>query len=170
MQIVVNTKFTLKDYRRLLRAYYYSLTAFKITIIIGILFLSFALVTLIQFGFAITNIGAILPVLIMGLTLTFVRQLLAYYLGGKIYNGSKIHEIIIYRIDDKQFEVHGESFNSTTEWQKMYKVQELNEWFLVFPSKIYFNALPKKDFQFGEIENFRDQLRGMSWLKLKLKE
>jgi len=169
MQIVVHTKFTLKEYRRLLRTYYSSLTAFKIGLIVGILFLSFAFVTLFEFGFGISKIGAVLPVLVMGLASTFASRLLAFYLAGKIYNGSKIHEKIIYRIDEKRFDVQGESFNTTTEWEKMYKVQELNEWFLVFPSKIYFNALPKKDFQFGDIENFRDQLKGMSWLKLKLK-
>jgi len=169
MQIVVHTKFTLKEYRRLLRKFYSTQNSVRISSTIGILFLSTGFIFFIVFGFDFSAIRALFPLMFMGLICTFSGRILASYLADKIYNGSKINEKIIYRIDEKRFDVQGESFTSTTEWEKMYKVQELDEWILVFPTKIYYNAIPKKDFQFGDIENFRDQLKGMNWLKLKLK-
>ncbi len=170
MQIVVHTKFTLNEFKRLLRTYYATQIVYKIFFIFGILNLIVVFLFIIGIGFVTISNEFPVSQLIVGLLFTFGSRFMSAYIASKAYHGSKmLQEKITYRIDEKRFDVQGESFNSTTEWEKMYKVQELKEWFLVFQSKTTFNPIPKKDFQFGDIENFRDQVKAMSWLKLKLK-
>ena len=166
------TKFPLREFRRLLNHFIQINIAFKLFIIFGLLFLVIVLFFLLNFGFTtLSNLGISFFVadyrstfLLSGVDLCRLIWPIEFIMVLK--STKKLYTELTK--NDLMFRENHLPYY--TEWQKMYKVQELNEWILVYPSKISFNAIPKKDFQFGEIENFRDQLKGMSWLKLKLKE
>ncbi len=69
-----------------------------------------------------------------------------YYTAKKRFLGNSIaSETIEYQFDEVNFYSKGESFSSQFSWSKIYKVENLKNWILIYHSEVQMNIINKKD-------------------------
>lgn len=82
-----------------------------------------------------------------------------YRTGKKnFYSHGRLHEKIIYEFTDEEIKQMGETFSLNTGWTKIYKIQERNNWILIYQSRQLFNLIPKESFG-DRLPEFKELVR-----------
>ena len=166
--MTVTTKVDFKDYLKLA----YILTYRKPTMIwisfVGLVMLFFA----ISYFLNVWKIGD--PPyfqLAMGIVFVFLLPFSVYWQAKKNFTSTtRIGEEIKYEFLEDTMKTTGETFTSELTWNKVFKVEEMKDCFLVYHNNLVFNIIPKKYFADDEIKNFRNTVRKFPNLKKKLKK
>lgn len=70
----------------------------------------------------------------------------------------------------EEIKIKGESFYTELTWHKIYKVDELRNWFLIYQNTFSAIIIPKKSFHHNQEEDFKHLLKSIPNLPLYLKE
>ncbi|HLA59247.1 MAG TPA: YcxB family protein [Puia sp.] len=63
----------------------------------------------------------------------------------------------------------GESFYTEFVWEKIFKIDEQKNWFLIYLNSLSAITIPKKDFREGQIEEFKKMLATIPNIPIHLK-
>ncbi|MBF9251753.1 YcxB family protein [Pontibacter sp. 172403-2] len=165
-EITIQSKLTLEKYIRLM----FRLTYRKFIM----LFISFIGVTMLTAGIldfaSVWNSidGPPYFQLIFGTVVVFYLPFTVYRSARKNFlSHANLQENMTYTFTPEQIIIQGETFNSTTSWDKVYKVQELKGWFLIYQSKQVAHLVPKDTFSPEQIFRFREIMAAVPKLKKK---
>jgi hypothetical protein len=164
----IKTSISFKEYAKLL----FDLTYKRpmIRVIVGVALLMVAWIT----GYY----SGILPVpkptyyqYITLIIITVIQPLAIYSTIWKNYHSSShLKESLEIEFTSKEIKIKGDSFYTELTWAKMYKVVELNRWFLIYQNNLSAVIVPKKSFHsVEEIEEFKRLLRSLHSIPLHLK-
>ena len=64
----------------------------------------------------------------------------------------------------------GDSFRAEFSWDKIYRIEELSEWFLIYQNKRLVNPIPKHDLTIDQITYLKNLFSHFKNLKVKLKK
>ena len=83
-----------------------------------------------------------------------------YYQARRSFNTkSRLWERVTYEFTDEKIDIFGESFSSEIPWDKVYRVEELKNWILLYQTKLQANLIPKESFVDDQLEEFRKMIR-----------
>lgn len=107
--------------------------------------------------------------LILASSITIFLPLSFIYLAKKNFTSrNRITEKLIYKINIETIEIKGETFETKLNWEKIHKVKETKNWFLIYTSKNIANILPKRTIDKDSIIHLKSLLKRVPNLKLKL--
>ena len=94
-----------------------------------------------------------------------------YFSSKRNYFATKrLHEQIEYEFSNETMKLTGESFNTEMKWDQTYKIEELNNWFLIYQSKKTANLIPKTNLTAEQIQNLRNIFKSLENVRTRLKE
>ena len=95
---------------------------------------------------------------------------LVYWKSKKNFKSNKlIQEDIIYELSPDKFAVSTPYSNSEIPWEKIYKIKELKDWFLIYHSNKIAHLIPKKCMTAAEIAEAKYLFKQLRGPKLALK-
>ncbi len=107
--------------------------------------------------------------LVLGLYFVFFIPSILYFKSKKNFNGpGRLTERMFWAIDPEWITVKGESFETKMTWDKMIKVIENKDVFLVYQSKLMAHIVSKKEMTAAQRVGFRNIVKGVLNLKHKL--
>jgi len=91
-----------------------------------------------------------------------------YWSAKRSFSTNKrLQEKIIYEFTNENIIIKGETFNSELNWSKTYRIMELNNWILIYQSRLTANVIPKKSFD-SQLATFKEIIRSNN-IKAKFK-
>jgi hypothetical protein len=161
-QVSITTQLTFDDYKKY-NLYFlkqnFKLHGIIIMIIFGLIFLFNLIVSPRE------NLYGFIPMLIVPTILLFIYR---RAIKKAFNNQSRLSEKTTYKIDKQCFYIEGESFETKLNWNKMDKVEETKDFFLVYQSKMAANIILKRDMTDDLIRQLRAVLVSISNLDVKL--
>ncbi len=102
--------------------------------------------------------------------IAFIRPIFVYRLFHKNYYSTKLlQESVTYEFTEEKMKITGESFTSESEISSLYKIEELNNWFLIYTNRQIANLIPKKNLTENEVLEIRSIFLNTKGIILKLK-
>lgn len=159
--ILLDVKIDINEYRKLILWLTYSNPLMIFITIIG----------LITFIRAITNPDVESYLFFFGLCVLLI-PVATFFQAGKNYKSNKaFNENLSYEFNLEDIIVKGESINSTSKWNSLFKVVETSNWFLLYNSKQTAYFIPKGRFASEEQkEKFRAIVWSVEGIKKDLKK
>lgn len=120
-----------------------------------------------------TQIASIYPYppttqIFLGLLFTVFLPVFTIWSAWKQYNSNRrFNEKITYLLDTVWIEVMGESFETKLTWEKIYKVRETKNWFLIYSNKNMANIIPKNSLNQEQILATRNLIKSIDDLDFK---
>ena len=165
--MIINTKIQFEEYCSLM----FMLTFRKATTIISALLGLFSITMgiLILSDYYGGNNDGLFP-LSIGIYIAFIRPIFVYRLFHKNYYSTKLlQESVTYEFTEEKMKITGESFTSESEISSLYKIEELNNWFLIYTNRQIANLIPKKNLTENEVLEIRSIFLNTKGIILKLK-
>ena len=108
--------------------------------------------------------------LFLGLYFLVFLPGLIYFKCRKAFNAkNRITEHMAWTVDHEWIALKGESFESKMTWDKIHKVVETKEVFLVYQNKLMANIISKREMSREQLQGFRDVVKGVLQLKHTLR-
>jgi len=108
--------------------------------------------------------------IIFGLFTLIVIPGSVYFSAKKNFKTSqRLQEEIQYEFTNDKFKLTGSSFSNEMTWDKTYKIQELQNWFLVYQNRKVANIIPKRNLSSEQTEDLRNLFKTFKNIKLKLR-
>ena len=150
-------KVTFREYVKLLFSLTYQRPIMKALVGVAVLLVLWIVVYYLH----ITDLPE--PVIYQYLTLIFivvVQPIVIFTTIRKTYRSSNhISEMLEMEILQKEIRITGESFYMEVKWEKMFKIVEKPNWFLIYQNEFSAIIIPKKNISPDEIGRFRDILK-----------
>ena len=157
--IKIKTKLSFKAYVRLLYGLIY-----KKPIMIVIVCVGFAMLVWIL-GYRFDLLPLPKPTIYQYITLgliTIVQPLVIYStIWNNYYSANHLREALEIEFTPLEIKIHGESFYTELTWEKTFKVEELNNWFLIYQNNLSAVIVQKKFFSESQLKDFKKLLRGV---------
>ena len=100
--------------------------------------------------------------------ITIVQPTVIYSTIRKNYrSSSNLKEQLKIEFTTTEIKMHGDSFYTVLEWAKIYKVQELKNWVLIYQNSLSAIIIPKRSLT-GKLREFKHLLHSIAGLKLEL--
>jgi hypothetical protein len=165
MKIVSNV--TLADFQSVMFLLARKQIAFYILPAIGFLYAFGALMQLSGLGNIPSGNKAVIQLLgsIFLIIAPFVS--LRFQSKTNFSTNKRIQETITFEFSEENIKIVGESFTSALTWEKVYKVVETKEWFLIYESSQTLHLVGKRFFSTKDLGNFQELLKQIPNLKLK---
>lgn len=166
--MLITTKITFKEYFKFLCILSYSKWTTILVTVIAFLQLIFQSYLLFQYGTSVNNSW---PWAISGSIFLIANVPISVYLGSKkyFYSNARLQETIEYEFTPEELKIKGETFNSNMGWSKTNRIEEKNDWFLIYQSQQTANMIPKKDLSEAQIIELRNFFKGLENVKTRLK-
>lgn len=151
--MVIKTQITFKDFLM------FHLKNSLIRIIV------FPIIALIFFGVNYYNADndnrEFLESLTIWLLILFVFIIIRTYFSVKkvFYSNKQIQESIVYTLTGENIQIKGETFDGEFTWNRVYKVKENKEWFLIYQNAQVMNMIPKKYFAKEQVSELRSIIK-----------
>jgi hypothetical protein len=140
---------SIKDYRKLI-----FILSYKRPVLLYLNFIALAMIMLSLVNDTTDYWTIFILLFVLYLPIAVYRSANSNYASTK-----SIHEIIQYEFTPDYINVTGATFNSTQKWSTLYKVKEMNNWFLLYNNKQTAMMIPKKTFPTAQvIDQFRDMV------------
>ncbi len=164
--MIIETKLQFKDYLKLMYILTYRKPVMILLTILG---------SLMFVGAIFYFLGFQVPVdeppyfqIVFGFFIIAVLPFSVYRSSKKNFiSHGRLQEKITYEFTEEKMKQTGESFNSEMDWSKIFKVQELRNWILIYQSKQLANILPKSSFG-DNLNEFKNLVKSKN-IKAKLK-
>ena len=164
----IKTRITFKEYVKLL----YGLT-YKKPMMIVILCVGVAMIIWIT-GYYLHYLPVPKPMFYQYTTLTLISvvQPLAIFLTIRknYYSGNHLQEPLQIELLPEDIKMTGNSFYMEIKWEKMFKIVELPNWFLLYQNNLSAIIIPKKAFNERQENEFRKILRSVKKVPVKLEK
>ena len=99
--------------------------------------------------------------------ITIVQPLVIYNTIRQNYRSSShLKEQLKIEFTQTEIKMHGDSFYTVLEWAKIYKVQELKDWILIYQNSLSAIIIPKRSLT-GKLREFKHLLQSIPGLKLE---
>ena len=99
--------------------------------------------------------------------ITIVQPTVIYNTIRKNYQSSShLKEQLKIDFTTTEIKIHGDSFYTVLDWAKIYKVQELKDWVLIYQNSLSAIIIPKRSLT-GKIREFKHLLQSIPGLKFK---
>lgn len=167
-KIEIESQIGFKEYMKLMYAQTY-----RKPIMIGITVVGVFLLFLSVWNVIVFDKWEEIPnrMLIFGFALSVLLPLSIYWIAKRNFNSDpRIGEKMIYSFDIEQFHILGESFNSSMTWDKVYKIQEMKNWILIYHNKMIASLIPRPSFSDEEYLKFREIISKHPNLESNLKK
>jgi len=137
----IETQIESKDFIKFTFKLIYRKLFFKALMIFGI----FAIITSIpQFFMEHSFASDPYAELFVGLFIVFILPVFIYFNAKKNYETNKtLQEKVNYEFLEEKILISGESFNSEISWDKIYRIEESEEWILIFQNRQTANIILK---------------------------
>jgi len=143
--MTIETKLDLNGYLKLMYTLTYRKPLIIFLTIIGLMMFFGSILYLL--GFKIPFDGPPIFQITFGFFITAILPFSVYRSGKKnFFSHGRLHEKIIYEFTEEKIKQVGETFNSEMDWTKIYKIQELKDWILIYQNRQMAFLLPKKSF------------------------
>ncbi len=164
--MTIKTKVTFKEYLRLIFHLAYDRTILKILICVAMLILLWIIFYYLNFF----NLPK--PVIYQYITLVLimvVQSTIIYITILRNYLSSNhLRESLKIEITHEEIKITGESFYMEVQMEKFYKIVERENWFLLYQNTLSAIIIAKKDMSKKNIIKFREILRSLSNVPVKL--
>jgi len=168
-EIKIDSKLDFKRYVKLLYYLSYKKSAFIFLTFIGLIMLIFSI-----FYFIGLFKHADRPPytqLFVGMVFTFMIPISIYIQAKRTFSSnSRLKELISYTFTHDKIFIDGESFKSEMTWDKLYKIQELKNWILIYTNKVVAHVIPKDSFDDIQLLKFREIVSNLKTVKIKIKK
>lgn len=155
----VKTKVTFREYIKLLYSLAYERAIMKLLVCVAILIL---LWIIFYYAGVFSLPKPIIYQYITLLLIAVVQPTVIYITIRRNYNSSNhLRETLQMEITKKEIKIEGESFYLEVKWQKMFKIVEKPNWFLLYQNNLSAIIIPKNDLPANGINNFREILKGV---------
>jgi hypothetical protein len=165
--MIIKTRISFKEYLKLM----YGLT-YRKPIMILILAIDLAMIIWIA-GYYLHVLSLPKPTIYQFITLiliTVVQPLVIFHTIRQNYKSSNhLGESLEIELTNSEIKMRGESFFTEIKWNKIFKIVEHNNWFLIYQNTLSAIVIPKKSFRQGEREEFINILKGISNVPVHLK-
>jgi len=165
--MIIKTKVSFKEYVKLM----YGL-AYKKPIMIFLIFVALAVIFWIAFYYlGIFNLPKPIIYQYITLGLICVVQPIAIYLTIRknYYSSNNLRETLKMEFTLEEIKITAESFYMEVYWNKVFKIVEQANWFLVYHNSLSAIIIPKKAFHANQIEAFKQILRQIKKVPVSLK-
>lgn len=103
--------------------------------------------------------------------ITIVQPSVIYLTIWHNYHSSNhLREPLEIGLTQAQVKIKGDTFYTEIHWEKMFRVDELNKWFLIYQNNLSAIILPKKDFTAVQLQGFKKILRSLPSVPVNLKK
>jgi hypothetical protein len=142
--MIIETQLDFKKYLNLM----YGLTYRKAwTIIITISGLVMLIGSILYFvGYPVPVDNPPFAQLIIGLLVIFIPFSVYFNSRKNFSSAGRLKEKMIYEFTNDKIIITGETFKTEMNWSRLYKIQELKNWILIYQSRTSANIIPKDSF------------------------
>jgi hypothetical protein len=155
--MTIKTKVTFKEYVKLLFGLAYQRPIMKLLVSVAVLLILWILF----YHLNIINLPKPLIYQYITLALLVVVQPTVIYttIRTVYYSSNQISEPLEMQILPEAIKIHGKSFYMEATWDKMFKIVEKQNWFLIYQNSLSAIIIPKKAMQDEEITSFKKILK-----------
>ncbi len=150
----ITTRLSFPEYRKFVFAATYKRPTVIVYSIIGFVIFVFGFLALIP-GWEIFSSNVYMS-FIMGLLLMGITPYFAFKTAKQHYDSNlRLQETIVYDVSDNGVIITGNSFSGEKSWDKVYKIQELKDWFMIYENNAIANLIPKSQMTTAEADELR---------------
>lgn len=166
--MTIKTKVNFKEYVKLIYALAYEKTILR-------LLLGVAGLILLWIIFYYLNIFDLpKPIIYQYVTLvliTIVQPIGIYLTIRRNYKSSnQLREALEIKTTPKDIKINGESYYMEIEWEKLFKIEEKPNWFLLYQNNLSAIIISKKNMDQNDIHDFRQILKNINDVPIKLRD
>ncbi|MES1249082.1 MAG: YcxB family protein, partial [Chitinophaga rupis] len=91
--------------------------------------------------------------------ITVVQPAMIWWTIKRNYDSSNhLGEKLEIEMTPEEIKIRGESFYTVIAWKKIFKIEELADWFLIYQNNLSAIIIPKKDFSSRQLQEFKSFL------------
>lgn len=100
-----------------------------------------------------------------------VQPITIYWTIKRNYDSSNhLGELLEIELSKTEIKVQGESFYTEIKWEKIFKIDEQTNWFLIYQNNLSAIIIPKKEFGSNQLEEFKRILNAIPNVPIHLKK
>lgn len=165
--MTIKTRLNFEEYKKLIFILIYKKPIVIFITVLGLYMIVHA--SLSYFGIIRINNNITIQ-FIFGIIITFLIPYNIYKSSKKNFETNKrIQEEIEYNFTNEKIIVKGESFNLEHEWNKITRIKELKDCFLIYQSKTSADIIPKRNLLESEIQELRNIFNQQKNIRLNSK-
>jgi hypothetical protein len=166
--MIIKSKITFNEYRNLLFGLAYRKPVMKILLCVALLMIIWIS------GYHLHILSVPKPEIYQYITLTLitiVQPLVIFMTIKRNYNSSNhLRERLELEFTQMEIKIRGQSFYTELAWNKIFKIDEQNKWFLIYQNNLSAIIIPKKAFHGDQEEGFRKILSSIPNIPVHLKK
>jgi hypothetical protein len=166
--MIIKTKIRFKEYVKLLYSLAYERTMLRLLVLVALLLLLWILF----YNFDVFNLPK--PIIYQYITLSLIAiaqpAIIFITIWRNYYSSNQLRETLEIELANEMIKINGESYYMEIEWEKLFKIVEKPNWFLMYQNNLSAIIIPKKDMDENDIVNFRRLLSGLKVVPVELLE
>ena len=166
--MIIKTKIRFKEYVKLLYSLAYERTMLRLLVLVALLLLLWILF----YNFDVFNLPK--PIIYQYITLSLIAiaqpAIIFITIWRNYYSSNQLRETLEIELANEMIKINGESYYMEIEWEKLFKIVEKPNWFLMYQNNLSAIIIPKKDMDEKDIFNFRRLLSGLKVVPVELLE
>ena len=166
--MIIKTKIRFKEYVKLLYSLAYERTMLRLLVLVALLLLLWILF----YNFDVFNLPK--PIIYQYITLSLIAiaqpAIIFITIWRNYYSSNQLRETLEIELANEMIKINGESYYMEIEWEKLFKIVEKPNWFLMYQNNLSAIIIPKKDMDEKDIVNFRKLLSGLKVVPVELLE
>jgi hypothetical protein len=163
----VKTRVSFKEYRKLLFMLTYRKPVMKIILCVALAMLIW--ITGYYFHFLPVPKPQIYQYITLGL-ITIVQPITIFLTIRRNYNSSNhLREPLVTELTKTELKVQGESFYLEIKWEKLFRIDEERNWFLLYQNNLSAIIIPKKDLNSAQVKEFKTIISAVPAVPVSLK-
>lgn len=164
--MIIKTKISFKEYVKLLYSLAYERTVLRLLLCVAMIILLWIIFYHLNFF----NLPK--PIIYQYITLiliVIVQPIVIFVTIWRNYNSSNhLREASVMEVTSTEIKINCESYYMEFKWEKMFKIVEKTNWFLMYQNNLSAIIIPKKDMSESDIIIFRKILRGLADVPIEL--
>lgn len=164
--MIIKTKIRFKEYVKLLYSLAYERTMLRLLVLVALLLLPWILF----YNFDVFNLPK--PIIYQYITLSLIAiaqpAIIFITIWRNYYSSNQLRETLEIELANEMIKINGESYYMEIEWEKLFKIVEKPNWFLMYQNNLSAIIIPKKDMDEKDIVNFRRLLSGLKVVPVEL--
>ncbi len=164
--MIIKTKIRFKEYVKLLYSLAYERTMLRLLVLVALLLLLWILF----YNFDVFNLPK--PIIYQYITLSLIAiaqpAIIFITIWRNYYSSNQLRETLEIELANEMIKINGESYYMEIEWEKLFKIVEKPNWFLMYQNNLSAIIIPKKDMDEKDIVNFRRLLSGLKVVPVEL--
>lgn len=164
--MIIKTKIRFKEYVKLLYSLAYERTMLRLLVLVALLLLLWILF----YNFDVFNLPK--PIIYQYITLSLIAiaqpAIIFITIWRNYYSSNQLRETLEIELANEMIKINGESYYMEIEWEKLFKIVEKPNWFLMYQNNLSAIIIPKKDMDENDIVNFRRLLSGLKVVPVEL--